>query len=78
MRRAMFWIGSGFSAAPRANGLKAERTMPSFFASDTNAALQLLQVGEAKNQAPLNPVELAAGTVLAQALLNHDGAVMRR
>ena len=48
------------------------------FASDTNAALQLLQVGEAKNEAPLNPVELAAGTVLAQALLNHDGAVMRR
>ncbi len=48
------------------------------FAADTNAALQLLKVGETKNQAPLNPVELAAGTVLAQALLNHDGAVMRR
>ena len=48
------------------------------FTADTNAATQLLKVGEAKNKSPLDAVELAAGTVLAQALLNHDGAVMRR
>ncbi len=48
------------------------------FSADTNSAAQLLKVGEAKNNPSLNPVELAAGTVLAQALLNHDGAVMRR
>jgi hypothetical protein len=48
------------------------------FSADTNAAVQLLKVGEAKNNPALDSVELAAGTVLAQALLNHDGAVMRR
>jgi hypothetical protein len=48
------------------------------FSADTNSAAQLLKVGEAKNNPALDSVELAAGTVLAQALLNHDGAVMRR
>jgi hypothetical protein len=48
------------------------------FSADTNSAMQLLKVGEAKNDPALDAVELAAGTVLAQALLNHDGAVMRR
>ena len=48
------------------------------FSTDTNSAVQLLKVGETKNNPALDSVELAAGTVLAQALLNHDGAVMRR
>ena len=48
------------------------------FTADTNAVAQLLKVGEAKNNPALDSVELAAGTVLAQALLNHDGTVMRR
>ena len=48
------------------------------FSADTNSAVQLLKVGEVKNNPALDSVELAAGTVLAQALLNHDGAVMRR
>jgi len=49
-----------------------------FFASDAAAANKLLAVGEAKNDPSLDRVELAAATVLAEALLNHDEAVMRR
>ena len=48
------------------------------FAADQQAAAKLLAVGEAPNDPTLSPVDLAAGTVLAQALLNHDEAVMRR
>jgi len=35
-------------------------------------------VGEEPNDPTLSPVDLAAGTVLAEALLNHDEAVMTR
>ena len=45
---------------------------------DSQAAAQLLAVGEVPNDPSLSPVDLAAGTVLAEALLNHDEAVMRR
>jgi hypothetical protein len=48
------------------------------FADDQQAAAQLLAVGEAPNDPTLPPVDLAAGTVLAEALLNYDEAVMRR
>ena len=48
------------------------------FANDTAAAKKLLSVGESKSSAALDPADLAAGTVLAQALLNFDDAVMRR
>jgi hypothetical protein len=48
------------------------------FASDKAAATKLLSVGETKADASLDPPELAAGTVLAEALLNHDDAIMRR
>jgi hypothetical protein len=48
------------------------------FRSDTKAAAKLLAVGETRNDPALDPADLAAGTVLAQALLNHDEAVMRR
>jgi len=48
------------------------------FAGDQQAAAQLLAVGEAPNDPTLPPVDLAAGTVLAEALLNYDEAVMRR
>lgn len=48
------------------------------FAAEPKAAEKLLTVGEAKVDAALDRVDLAAGTVLAQALLNHDEAVMRR
>jgi hypothetical protein len=48
------------------------------FAGDQQAAAQLLAVGEAPNDPALPPVDLAAGTVLAEALLNYDEAVMRR
>ncbi len=49
-----------------------------FFATDAGAAGKLLAVGEAKNDETLNAADLAASTVLAKALLNHDEAVMRR
>lgn len=48
------------------------------FGSDSNAAQALLAVGESKSDPATNPVELAAGTVLAEAILNHDEAVLRR
>ncbi len=48
------------------------------FKADPKAAMKLLAVGDGKNDAKLNPVELAAGTMLALAVLNHDEAVMRR
>jgi hypothetical protein len=48
------------------------------FATDAEAAQKLLAVGEAKNDTTLNGADLAAGTVLAKALLNHDETVMRR
>jgi mono/diheme cytochrome c family protein len=48
------------------------------FAADKASAEKLLAVGEAKNDPNLNTAALAAGTVLAEAILNHDAAVMRR
>ncbi|HTH48917.1 MAG TPA: DUF1553 domain-containing protein, partial [Candidatus Limnocylindria bacterium] len=48
------------------------------FAADPGDAAKLLAVGETKNGENLPPAELAAGTVLAQALFSHDEAVMRR
>jgi hypothetical protein len=48
------------------------------FDADSKAGDSLLAAGEAKSDASLNKNDLAAGTVLALALLNHDGAVMRR
>jgi hypothetical protein len=48
------------------------------FAGDQQAAARLLAVGETPNDPTLPPVDLAAGTVLAEALLNYDEAVMRR
>src|ERR1051326_1328921 len=48
------------------------------FAGDAEATKRLLAVGEGKNDAALDPADLAAGAILAEALLNHDEAVMRR
>jgi hypothetical protein len=48
------------------------------FAADPEAARKLLAVGETRNEGGWDPADLAAGTMLAQALFNHDEAVMRR
>ncbi|HET6407580.1 MAG TPA: DUF1553 domain-containing protein, partial [Chthoniobacteraceae bacterium] len=48
------------------------------FAQDVDAAVRLVGFGETKADATLNGPDLAAGTVMAIALLNHDEAVMRR
>jgi hypothetical protein len=48
------------------------------FAADRASAQKLLSVGEARNDASLDPLDLAAGTVLALVLFNHDDAIMRR
>ena len=48
------------------------------FTRDPVAADRLLSVGEKPNDKTLDPVDLAAGTVLAVALFNHDAAIMRR
>ena len=50
----------------------------SIFAADRESAARLLAVGESRNDPALDPVELAAGAILAGAILNHDGAVNRR
>ena len=54
------------------------REQRDLFAADQQAAAKLLAVGETPNDPALSPVDLAAGTVLAEALFNHDEAVMRR
>jgi hypothetical protein len=48
------------------------------FAQDTDATGKLLNFGETKSDASLATADLAAGTILAKAILNHDEAVMRR
>jgi hypothetical protein len=48
------------------------------FAADEDGAKKLLAVGEAKSDPTLSAVDLAAATVLAEAILNHDEAVYRR
>jgi hypothetical protein len=48
------------------------------FAAEPDGAKKLLAMGESRSDASLDPVDLAAGTVVAQAILNHDEAVMRR
>jgi hypothetical protein len=49
-----------------------------FFMNDPNSAKKLLLEGETRNDPSLDPLELATGTVLAEAILNHDEAIMRR
>jgi hypothetical protein len=48
------------------------------FTADKAAARQLLTNGDSTPDPTLPPAQLAATTVLAQAILNHDEAVMRR
>lgn len=48
------------------------------FTSQPENAGKLVQFGETKSDASLPPAELAAATVLAKAILNHDEAVFRR
>ncbi len=50
----------------------------SFFATDEASAQKLLTVGETKPDTTLNPNDLAARTVVALAILNHDEAVHTR
>jgi hypothetical protein len=48
------------------------------FARDPAAIKKLLADGETASDPALPPADLAAGTVLAEAIFNHDEAVMRR
>ncbi len=48
------------------------------FAADPPAAAALLAVGESKPDPALDKIDLATTTVVAEALLSHDEAVMRR
>jgi hypothetical protein len=48
------------------------------FKADSKAAAKLLAVGDGKKDVKLDTVELAASTMLALTVLNHDEAVMRR
>jgi hypothetical protein len=48
------------------------------FTNDSEAAAKLLKVGEKPNEGKHDRADVAAGTVLAIAMFNHDAAVMRR
>ena len=48
------------------------------YSKDQDAAHKLLAIGEAKMDAKLAVDELAASTIVAQALLNYDEVVQRR
>ena len=54
-----------------------EEQLALFTAQPENAG-KLVQFGEAKSDSAIPPAELAAATVLAKAILNHDEAVFRR
>ena len=47
-------------------------------ALDPADAAKLLTIGDAPRTSGIDPVECAALTVLAQAVMNHDEAVMKR
>jgi hypothetical protein len=48
------------------------------FAEAADAAAKLLAFGEIRNDASFDSADLAAATVMAKAIFNHDEAVMRR
>jgi hypothetical protein len=48
------------------------------FLQSGESAVKLIAVGEAKADPAVAPADLAAATLLAQAILNHDDALMRR
>jgi hypothetical protein len=54
------------------------REQRELFMADSESAKKLVAVGETRADPTLDPVDLAAGTVLAEALLNSDDAIMRR
>ena len=62
-------------AATLAAALKEQEAL---FNDDADAANKLLSVGDTRVTSPLPPARLAAATMVATALLNHDEAVMRR
>ncbi len=48
------------------------------FGERPEAAAKFLAIGEQRGGAGLEPVELAAATVLVSAVMNHDEFVMKR
>jgi hypothetical protein len=54
------------------------REQKAYFAAHPDEAKQLIKVGRAPCDAKIPPAELAAATVLGQALLNHDECVVKR
>jgi hypothetical protein len=48
------------------------------FSQDPEAMNKLINYGETRTNVSLPPADLAAATVVAVALLNHDEAIMRR
>jgi mono/diheme cytochrome c family protein len=58
--------------------VRAFEEQRAIFAADAEAAAKLLRVGEKPADADLPPAELAAATMVASLVLNHDEAVMRR
>jgi hypothetical protein len=75
-----FRVVTGRRAMPREVAVleKLLAEQRELFAADARAAQKLLTVGDARSDSELNAKDLAAATVLALAILNHDEAVLRR
>jgi hypothetical protein len=75
-----FRMATGRSPSEKERALLTEifTEQRELFAKQEQAAVKLLSVGEAVNDPGLPLADLAAATVLAQAILNHDESVNRR
>jgi hypothetical protein len=75
-----FRLVTGRRPTERENGVlkKLFVEQREIFATNAEAAEKLLTVGETRNDPRLDRADLAAGTVLAETLLNHDESTMRR
>jgi hypothetical protein len=76
----MFRVTTGRAATDREVSILARlfAEQRELFRNDAKAAAKLLAVGDGRNDAKLDTIEIAASTVLALTVLNHDEAVMRR
>ncbi len=70
------------SRTPRPSELRVLKTIYSeqrdLFAKNEQESIQLLTVGEKANDPAIAPIDLAAGSVVASALLNYDETIIKR
>jgi hypothetical protein len=76
----VFRVTTGRTASEREVNVLARlfSEQKELFTADPEAAAKLLGVGDARTDPKLNTLDVAAGTVLALTVLNHDETVMQR